>query len=162
STPALQEIAGLVEAQHRWRRRAALRFHNTIAPLVRALGGIGDAVKFHRFKRSLAMDDPDMVLRVNGDADDVPHDPMIRQRVGPHRIDFEPGRHLAGSGMGGAFLIEYNGPDAQGGDDRSKSRGCFPIPGAEISADHFLVPLFPMYPLLFRPWGDYTPIRIQG
>ena len=35
------------------------------------------------------MDDPEVILRVDAEADRLAHDPMIGQRLGPHRIDFE-------------------------------------------------------------------------
>ena len=72
------EVAGLIELQHRRRRRAALRDW-------RIRGG----VQFTRFERSGAMNDPDMVLRVHRNADGLAHDPVVGQRLRPQRVDFE-------------------------------------------------------------------------
>ena len=45
------------------------------------------------------MNDVDMILVVDADADHVAHQPVIRQRFRPHRIDFEPRR------LDGAFRL---------------------------------------------------------
>jgi hypothetical protein len=37
------------------------------------------------------MRDPDMIVRVDGDAGDGAEQPVIRQRLGPERIDLEGG-----------------------------------------------------------------------
>jgi hypothetical protein len=42
------------------------------------------------------MDHPDMALPVDGNAADLPEDPVVRQRFWPGRIDGE-GRNVAGT-----------------------------------------------------------------
>ena len=39
------------------------------------------------------MDDPDVVLRIDREADRLAEDPVVGQRLGPQRIHFEPRRH---------------------------------------------------------------------
>ena len=43
------------------------------------------------------MDDPDVILGVDAEADRLPEHPVVRQRLRPHRIDLEPRRLEAGS-----------------------------------------------------------------
>ena len=38
------------------------------------------------------MDDPDVILGVDPEADDLAEHPVVRQRLGPQRIDLEPRR----------------------------------------------------------------------
>ena len=38
------------------------------------------------------MHDPDVILGVDAEADHLAEDPVVRQRLGPERIDFEPRR----------------------------------------------------------------------
>ncbi len=45
-----------------------------------------------RIERVVAVDDEHVVVRVHAHADDVPEHPVIRQRLGPERIDLEPRR----------------------------------------------------------------------
>ncbi len=74
-----EEVALFIELENRWRRRATLR-----------RGRRGGGMLFAGFKRSRPMDDPNVILGIHGDADGLPHDPMIGQRLGPHRVHFEP------------------------------------------------------------------------
>src|SRR4029078_1269543 len=41
-------------------------------------------------ERARAMDDPDVLLRVDGHADRLSENPLVRQRLRPQRIDLEP------------------------------------------------------------------------
>jgi hypothetical protein len=47
------------------------------------------------------MNDPDVILRVDGDAGDRSEEPVVRQRFRPERIDLERRRRLRGHGRGG-------------------------------------------------------------
>src|SRR5262245_13481668 len=58
------------------------------------------------------MDDPDMIARVYGDADDGADNPVVRQRLGPRRID-AIGRHLL------SLLVAAQG----GGERRDRNAG---------------------------------------
>ena len=46
-------------------------------------GRIRRSVQFSRLERALAMDDPHVVLRVDGNANGHAHEPVIRQRLWP-------------------------------------------------------------------------------
>ena len=59
------------------------------------------------------MNDPDVIVRVHRDADDGSEHPVVRQRLGPHRIHFEPRRLDAGRFGGRAFLQETSDPTAK-------------------------------------------------
>src|SRR5580700_6363399 len=62
-----------------------------------------------------------MVLRVHGDADGIADHPMVRQRLGPHRIDFESGR-LHGSSVDRSFSAQHNGTDSENSEGGGKNR----------------------------------------
>ena len=58
------------------------------------------------------MDDPDVILRVDGDADRLPENPVIRQRLRPEGIDFEARRH-GRVGEGRRMPFERDAPGAE-------------------------------------------------
>ena len=78
SAPVAEQVAGLVEHQHRRSGNAAFRFRRIL---------LGRA--FARRQRSRSMHDPDAIILVGGDAGDLPEQPVVRQRLGPERIDLE-------------------------------------------------------------------------
>src|SRR5687767_4712244 len=71
ASPRLDDVAGSIEFDHRRRR------HTT-----RLLDGLA------------TVNDPDVVAGVGRNAADGSHDPTIRKRLRPRRIDFE-GRYVA-------------------------------------------------------------------
>ena len=75
------------------------------------LGAVGLEVGFLGLERAWPMNDPDVIVRIDGQADGLADDPMIRQRLGPERIHFEPGRHH-GAGMNDASLAHQDRPRA--------------------------------------------------
>ena len=81
------EVARRVELEDRRRRHAAL------------VGGfrVGRRADLgaRRHRVVAAVHDPDVILRVDGDAGDRSEQPVIRQRLGPERIDLERRRRLA-------------------------------------------------------------------
>ena len=79
AAPVPHQVAGLVEHQHR--RRAAAAFAGRRAELQALL------VVVERGRA--AMDDPDVVLLVDPDADRHAEQPVVGQGLGPQRIDFE-------------------------------------------------------------------------
>ena len=102
------EIAGRVEFENRWCRRAALRGRWSRR-----------RVDFARFERSGAVNDPDVILRVDRDANGLAENPVIGQRLRPHRIDFEAGRHGRCSlDMPARQVVA----DAQAGQERDEGR----------------------------------------
>jgi hypothetical protein len=54
-------------------------------------GGFWRGSRFVFGQRARPLVDPDMVLRVDRHAADLAHDPIVGQRLGPERIDFECG-----------------------------------------------------------------------
>ena len=62
------------------------------------------------------MDDPDVVLVVDPDADRHAEQPVIRQRLGPQRIDFEA-RRLDAAVLSSASVLQDHLPDAERGKD---------------------------------------------
>src|SRR5215469_8294927 len=77
-SPVTYQIARLVELQHRGRRGATIGGRR----ILRRIG-------FHSFQGSRAVNNPDMVLCIDGDPDDISHDPMIRKRLRPERVNLE-------------------------------------------------------------------------
>ena len=77
SAPRLDHVARLVELDDRGRGVAADR-------LVAALGALVAIIH-----RARALADPDIVVLVDEDAADLPEDPIVRQRLGPARVDLE-------------------------------------------------------------------------
>src|SRR4030088_1730782 len=86
SAPRAQQIAVGIEFQHRWRRDAAFR---TRRRQRRALLVVG--------QRTRPVDQPDMPLRIDGDAADLTENPVVRQWLWPGRID-RKGRNVTGMG----------------------------------------------------------------
>ncbi len=88
----LDECAGLIELEHRRRRKTAL------------VGGRRVRGRAHLRSRvervGAAVDDPDVVLRVDRDAGDRAEEPVIRQRLGPERVDLEASEATALPGRG--------------------------------------------------------------
>ena len=64
--------------------------------------------------------DPDVVLRVDADADRLAEDPVVRQRLGPERIHFEP-RRLNG-GLRADRSVERPLRDAERGQRGDEAR----------------------------------------
>ena len=81
SAKGMQHIASLVELDD-GRRLLAARTSRWVL--------VGS--RFDGVKRVVAMNDPDMVLIVGPDTNGLADVPAVWQRLGPHRIDFEPGR----------------------------------------------------------------------
>ncbi len=79
------QIACLIELQHRRRGGAALRGLR-----------VGAGMQFARFERSGAMDDPHVILRVYRNTDGLAHDPVVRQRFRPQRVHFKARRNDSG------------------------------------------------------------------
>src|SRR3954468_1939690 len=68
------------------------------------------------------MDDPDVILRVDGDADRLAKNPLVWQRLRPQRIDFESWRlYAADGGFHRGAVIERRGPPAEPGEHRDES-----------------------------------------
>ena len=65
------------------------------------------------------MNDPDMILRVYRYADHIAHDPMVRQRLRPHGIHFEPGGLRSGR-LHNRFVAKQYGCDSEAGDQHKK------------------------------------------
>ena len=72
TAPVADQVARLIELENRRRRSAALRG-----------GRIGGGMQLARFQRAGPMNDPDMVLRIDGDADGLSQNPVVRQRLRP-------------------------------------------------------------------------------
>jgi hypothetical protein len=80
-------------------------------------GRIGGGVLLAGFERTGAVDDPHVILRVDGDADGLAEDPVVGEGLGPEGIDFET-RREDGGGLG--FAVQHDGPDAEEGEDREE------------------------------------------
>jgi len=74
----LDHIAGLVEHQHRRRRRAAFRLRRVL---------FGRALAFA--ERARAVHNPDIVVAIDRDAGYLTEQPVVRQILRPERIDLE-------------------------------------------------------------------------
>ena len=79
--PAPEQLAVGGELQHRRRRDAAACLGRGLLCALLVVD-----------QRGGPMDDPDVVLAVDGDAGDLAEDPFVGQRLGPVRIDGELGR----------------------------------------------------------------------
>src|SRR6185437_2131442 len=78
ATPGAQHVPFLVKFDHRRRRHAAFgAWWNER----RRLFIIGE--------RARALDDPDVVLRIDRYACSLPHDPVVGERFGPRSVDLE-------------------------------------------------------------------------
>ena len=67
------------------------------------------------------MNDPDMVVGIGGDADHVAHDPVVGQRLGPHRVYFESWRQSSGR-LNNGSLAENRGAYSECDGERQESR----------------------------------------
>ena len=86
AAPAADEVAGLVELQHRRRRVAAFADARTAFASRTA-----SSVRSRPLPASLAaMNDPHVIVGRDADADGHAHDPVVGHRLRPERIDFEP------------------------------------------------------------------------
>ena len=93
AAPMADEVAGFVELENRWSGQAAI-----------GSGRIGGGVEFHAFESGSAVDNPDVILGVDGDADDVADDPMVGKRLGPEWLYFEARGLHSGSLNDGSSL----------------------------------------------------------
>src|SRR5215467_877968 len=94
ASPTRDEITFLVELENRRSRCAALsnlRFSRR--------------VQLTCFERSRAVNNPNVILRIDGYADGLPLQPMVRQRLRPQWIDFEA-RGLHGCGFHCSPLLQ--------------------------------------------------------
>src|SRR4051812_44809564 len=66
-----------------------------------------------------AMDDPDMVLLIHPQSDGPAQQPVIGQRLGPQRIDFEH-RRLNRAALRIGLVLEHGLADAERGDHRNQ------------------------------------------
>ena len=111
----MEQVAGLVEFQHRRRRLAA--FAKAALQLTDgAVDGAG------------AMDHPDMVVVVDPHADRHAHHPVIGQRLGPEWIDFEFRGHLA---LGHRITLESELADGECAQRGDKASADHQIPGTK-------------------------------
>src|SRR5262249_15678469 len=76
--PAPEQIAVLIELHHWGRRRTTL-----------GARWMERSRLFIFIYRTLSLDHPDMILRVDGDAGGLSHDPIVRQRFRAGGIDLE-------------------------------------------------------------------------
>jgi hypothetical protein len=72
AAPMMKEISGLIEFENGRRRNTAF-----------CSGRICRRIHFLFFERSATMNDPHMILRVNGYTYRVTQEPVVRQRLGP-------------------------------------------------------------------------------
>src|SRR5499426_1541911 len=93
TTPVPDQIAGLIEFEN-WRRLRA------------ACSGLLIRGGFIRRERVGPMNYPDVVLRVNPHADGHSDVPMVWQRLRPHGINLEPGRHDHGFTLNVSHLLQ--------------------------------------------------------
>src|SRR5918993_5550816 len=87
ATPGLDQLAVRIELQHRGRWHAAFRARGAEARRLLVVG-----------ERLWPLHHPDMVLSIDRDARRLPHDPVIRQRLRPARVDLELRRLRGWSG----------------------------------------------------------------
>ena len=111
TAPALDDVAGRVERHDRRRRVAALadavgaglyvsasvapgrrrRRRRAAPPRPRTARAAGRRTRCDRGCRVVAaMDDPDLVLLVDAEADRLAEDPVVGHRLWPERVDLEP------------------------------------------------------------------------
>jgi hypothetical protein len=93
TAPVPEEIAGLIEFEHRRSARAA-----------QLRGFLLDALLVVGKRRGAAMDDPDVIVGIDPDADRLTENPVIRHRLRPQRIDFEARR------LHGAVALRFSRP----------------------------------------------------
>ena len=88
AAPVTDQVAGLVEQQHRRRGDAAPGLGRIL------LGGA-----LARRERARPMHHPDAVIFVGGEAGDLSEDPVVRQGLGPERVDLELRRRACSLGQ---------------------------------------------------------------
>ena len=106
--PGPDEIAVGVEGEHR--RCSGTAFAILQFQRLFVVGQCGGA----------AMDDPDHVLFVDPDAYGLPKHPVVGQRPGPKRVDFEPRRLYARLLRGG--LLEHRFRESESDEQREERR----------------------------------------
>ena len=77
-SPVTYQVARLIEFQYRRCRGATIGSRR----ILRRVG-------FHSFQGSGTVNNPDMVQCINCDSDDTSHNPMIRKRLWPERVNLE-------------------------------------------------------------------------
>src|SRR5262249_23481229 len=75
---------------------------------------------FHGIERVGAVNDPDVIAGVDADANRLSEIPAVRQRLRPHRIDFEARRLHGAVGLRGDALFEEHLPDAKPREQRDE------------------------------------------
>ena len=95
TAPVADQVAVRIELEHRRRRNAALGER-------RILRG-ADLVDRAEGAWRVPVDDPDVIAGVDRDADRRAEDPVVRQRLGPERIDLEARRHRSVAGHVGGL-----------------------------------------------------------
>src|SRR5207247_8542846 len=100
-----------MEMANRRKRRAAL-----------SDGLVRGSVHFVGFERNRAVNNPDIVLSIHRYTDGLAENPLVRQRLRPERVDFEP-RRLYTGGFDSGSLLEHGGPDAERGEESHKGDG---------------------------------------
>ena len=123
AAPRLHEIAFGIELEDRRRRNAALADRR-----VRVHADFGALIQ----RRVATMDDEDVVVRVHAHADRRAQQPMIRQGLGPERVDLEPRRVRETRGHRG---LELRLARRQRGDQRDE-RAC----DHDIATTHEILP----------------------
>src|SRR5262249_58912737 len=79
AAPVAEQVAGLVQYQHRWRGHAALRFGWVL---------LGGTLAWR--ERGRPVHDPDAVIAVGRDASDPPQEPIVRQPFRPETHELQP------------------------------------------------------------------------
>src|SRR5258706_22363 len=126
AAPGSHQVAGLIEHQYRRGRAAALGDGRILLePLFVDMQPSG-----------AAMDDPDVVLIVDPHADGPAEQPVIRQRLGPQRIDFEH-RRLDRRSRGRGPVFQESLAGSEHGQGRHERR-----------TDYEIAPSLPASPLL--------------
>src|SRR5262245_10857414 len=73
------------------------------------------------FERACAMNDPDVILRIDRHADGLAKNPVVRQRLRPKRIDFEARSHFT-CGLYRNALLQYEAGYNKRGEHYQKGR----------------------------------------
>ncbi len=80
----------------------------------------GDALGHDVEARVATMDDPDVILGIDGHPDRLAEHPVIGQRPGPQRVDLEGGRLDAGGALCRGDPLERAARSEQGGDEHDE------------------------------------------
>ena len=127
SAPVPQQVARLVELEDRRRARAALtRLH------LERLFVVAE-------RRRAAMDDPDVIVGVHPDADRGAENPVIRQRLRPQRVHFEPRRLDGALALGVRCLLEHRLADRKRREECDKAGTDEEVPRA-LQISHAALP----------------------